>query len=51
MADFLDRIRNLYDDHQDRERQQARQEGYQAALHETRDGLLASALATQQHWP
>ena len=30
MADFLDRTRNVYDDHQDRERQQARQEGYQA---------------------
>ena len=50
MADFLDRIRNVYDDHQDRERQQARQEGYQAALHETRDALLSSALAAQQQW-
>lgn len=50
MADFLDRIRNVYDDHQDRERQQARQQGYQAALYETRDALLSSALATQQQW-
>ena len=50
MADLLDRIRNVYDDHQDHERQQARQEGHQAALHETRDALLASALATQQQW-
>jgi hypothetical protein len=50
MADFLDRIRNVYDDHQDRQRQQARQEGYQAALHETRDALLSSALAAQQQW-
>ena len=50
MADFLDRIRNVYDDHQDRARQQARQEGYQAALHETRDALLSSALAAQQQW-
>jgi hypothetical protein len=50
MADFLDRIRNVYDDHQDRDRQRARQEGYQAALHETRDALLSSALATHQQW-
>ena len=50
MAEFLDRIRNIYDDHQDRERQHARQEGYQAALHETRDALLSSALATREQW-
>jgi hypothetical protein len=50
MADFLDRIRNIYDDHQDRERQQARQEGYQAALYETRDALMAAGLATHQQW-
>jgi hypothetical protein len=50
MADFLNRLRNLYDDHQAREHQQARQEGYQAALHETRDALLSSALATQEQW-
>jgi hypothetical protein len=50
MADLLDRIRNVYDDHQDRERQQARQEGYLAAVHETRDALLSSALATQHQW-
>jgi hypothetical protein len=50
MSDLWDRIRNVYDDHQDRERQQARQEGYQAALHETRDALLSSALAAQQQW-
>lgn len=34
MSDLWDRIRNVYDDHQDRERQQALQQGYQAALHE-----------------
>lgn len=50
MADLFDRIRNVYDDHQDRDRQQARQQGYQAALYETRDALLASALRTQQQW-
>lgn len=50
MAELLDRIRNVYDDHQDRERQRARQEGYQAALNETRDALMAAALATQQQW-
>ncbi len=50
MAELLDRIRNVYDDHQDRERQQARQEGYRTALHATRDALLSSALAAQQQW-
>jgi hypothetical protein len=50
MADLLDRIRNVYDDHQDRERQQGRQEGYLAAVHETRDALLSSALAIQHQW-
>jgi hypothetical protein len=50
MADLLNRLRNLYDDHQDRERQQARQEGYHAALYETRNALLAAALATHQQW-
>jgi hypothetical protein len=50
MANLLDRIRNIYDDHQDRERQQARQDGYLAALRDTRDALLPSALAIQQQW-
>ncbi|MGI8960540.1 MAG: hypothetical protein ACR2IV_12395 [Bryobacteraceae bacterium] len=50
MSDLRDRIRNVYDDHQDRERQQAVQQGYQAALHETRDALLSSALTAQQQW-
>lgn len=50
MADLLDRIRNVYDDHQDRERQQARQEGYQAALYQTRDALLSSALTAHRQW-
>ena len=50
MANLLDRIRNIYDDHQDREREQARQDGYVAALRDTRDALLSSALATQQQW-
>ncbi len=50
MADLLDRIRNVYDDHQDRERQHARQEGHQAALRETRDALLSSALTIHREW-
>jgi hypothetical protein len=50
MANLLERIRNVYDDHQDRERLQARQEGHQAALRETRDALLSSALAMQHEW-
>jgi hypothetical protein len=50
MADFLERLRNVYDDHQDREHQHARQEGYQAALRETRDALLSSALTMHQEW-
>ena len=50
MANLLDRIRNLYDDHQDRESQQARQDGYLAALRDTRDALLSSALTTHQQW-
>jgi hypothetical protein len=50
MADLLNRLRNVYDDHQDRERQQTRQEGYRAALHESRDALLSSALAVHDQW-
>ena len=50
MADLMDRIRNVYDDHQDIQRQQARQEGYRAALHETRDALLSTALDAEQQW-
>jgi hypothetical protein len=46
----MDRIRNVYDDHQDREQQQARQQGYRSALYETRNALLATALATHQQW-
>ena len=50
MANVLDRIRNVYDDHQDRERMEAQRDGYRAALRETRDALLSSALAAQQQW-
>jgi hypothetical protein len=50
MANLTERIRNVYDDHQDREHQQARQEGYRTALHETRDALLSSALTIHQQW-
>src|SRR5690242_7114375 len=50
MAELFDRIRNLYDNHQDRERQHAREEGYRAALYETRDALISAALATHQQW-
>lgn len=50
MAELLDRLRNVYDDHQDRERQEAQQQGYRTALYETRDALLSSALATHRQW-
>src|SRR4051812_45553608 len=50
MAEMLERIRNVYDDHQDRERQRARKEGYRAALYETRDALMSAALAAHQQW-
>jgi hypothetical protein len=50
MAQLLDRIRNLYDDHQDRERQHAREEGRLAALHQTRDALLGLAVMLKDDW-
>jgi len=33
-----------------RERQHAREEGYRAALYETRDALISAALAAHQEW-
>ena len=50
MAGLLDRIRNVYDDHQDQERQLARREGYHSAMLETRDALLTAAIVTHQQW-
>jgi hypothetical protein len=50
MAGLFQRIQNVLDDHLEIERQQARQEGYQRALFETRDALLATALAMKDQW-
>jgi hypothetical protein len=44
MASLLERVQNVFDNHQDREHEQARQEGYQQALYQARDALLGSAL-------
>jgi hypothetical protein len=49
MANFWERVQNLFDDHQDRERQRVR-EGHERALYETRDALLVSALAIKNEW-
>ncbi len=50
MANFFERVQNVFDDHQDRQRQHGRENGYQEALYQTRDALLSSALAVQQEW-
>lgn len=50
MASLLERVQNVFDNHQDVERERVRQEGYRAALTETRDALLGSALALKNEW-
>ena len=50
MANLLERVQNVFDNHQDRERQQAQQEGYQQALYQTRDALIGSALTLKEDW-
>jgi hypothetical protein len=50
MASLLERVQNVFDNHQDREREQARQEGYQQALYQARDVLLGSALQLKNEW-
>jgi hypothetical protein len=50
MASLRERVQNVFDNHQDREREQARQEGYQQALYQARDALLGSALHLKDEW-
>lgn len=50
MASLLERVQNIFDNHQDLEREKARQEGYQQALYQTRDALLSSAVALKDDW-
>jgi hypothetical protein len=50
MATLLERVQNVFDNHQDGEREQARQEGYQQALYQARDALLGSALHLKNEW-
>jgi hypothetical protein len=50
MASLLERVQNVFDNHQDREREQARQEGYQQALYQARDAMLGSALQLKNEW-
>ena len=50
MANVLERVQNVFDNHQDRDRENVRQQGHQQALYETRDALLGSALAIKDDW-
>jgi hypothetical protein len=50
MASLLERIQNVFDNHQDSERERVRHEGYQQALYQTRDALLGSAIAVKDDW-
>jgi hypothetical protein len=50
MASLLERVQNVFDNHQDRERERARQEGYQQALYQARDAMLGSALQLKNEW-
>lgn len=50
MASLLERMQNVFDNHQDPDRERVRQEGYRAAMHETRDALLGSALELKEQW-
>ncbi len=50
MASLLERIQNVFDNHQDLERERVRQEGYQQALYQARDAMLGSALSLKNEW-
>jgi hypothetical protein len=54
MGTLLERIQNVFDDRQDRVREQSiageRSEAYSRALQDIRDALLASALVAHQDW-
>ena len=50
MASLFERVQNVFDNHQDLDRNKARQEGYQQALYHARDALLSSAMALKEEW-
>ncbi len=50
MANLLERVQNVFDNHQDRDRENTRQQGYHQALYDARDALLASAVALKEDW-
>jgi hypothetical protein len=50
MASLLERIQNVFDNHQDLDRDRVRQEGHQQALYQTRDALLGSAVLLKDDW-
>jgi hypothetical protein len=50
MASLLERIQNVFDNHQDLERERVRREGYHQALSQTRDSLLGSAVMVKDDW-
>jgi hypothetical protein len=50
MANLLERVQNVFDNHQDFDRAKARQEGYQQALYESRDAVLSSAVMIKDDW-
>jgi hypothetical protein len=50
MASLLERVQNVFDNHQDLERAKARHEGYQQAVHQARDALLSSAMSLKEEW-
>jgi hypothetical protein len=50
MASLLERIQNVFDNHQDLDRERVRQDGHQQALYQTRDALLGSAVTLKDDW-
>jgi hypothetical protein len=50
MASLLERVENVFDNHQDLERAKSRHEGYQQALYQARDALLSSAVTLKDDW-
>jgi hypothetical protein len=50
MASLLERVQNVFDNHQDLERAKARQEGHQQAVYQARDALLSSAMHVRDEW-
>lgn len=50
MANLLERVQNVFDNHQDRDSENAREQAYRQALYETRDALLGSAVGLKDDW-